>query len=87
MVSLDIGLYLPDVKKVQVARNDLDHLILRPGELHLVIAVQRTIGAYIEGSGSDMCWIKSELYSPSTVKQTLDGNHVKREEKAHMIIS
>ena len=54
MVSLDIRLNLPDVKKLQMARNDLDHLILRPGELHLVIAVLRTIGAYIEGSGSDV---------------------------------
>ena len=32
-----------------------------------------------------MCWIESELYGPSTVKQILDGNHVKRGEKAHMI--
>ena len=32
-----------------------------------------------------MCWIESELYSPSTVKQILDGNHVKRGEKAHTI--
>ena len=32
-----------------------------------------------------MCWIESELYSPSTVKQILDGNRVKRGEKAHMI--
>ena len=85
MVSLAIRLYLPDVKKLQLARNVLDHLILRPGVLHLVIAVLRTIGAYIDGSGSDICWIKLELYSPSTVKQILNGNHVKRGEKATMI--
>ena len=45
----------------------------------------RTIGAYIDSCGIDMCWIESELYGPSTVKQILDGNHVKRGKKAHMI--
>ena len=84
VISLDMGLYLP-AKKLQMARNDLNHPILRPGELHIVMAMLRTIGAYIDSSGIDMCWIESELYGPSTVKQILDGNHVKRGEKAHMI--
>ena len=84
VISLDMGLYLP-AKKLQMARNDLNHLILRPGELHIVMAMLRTIGAYIDSSGINMCWIESELYGPSTVKQILDGNHVKRGEKAHMI--
>ena len=84
VISLDMGLYLP-AKKLQMARNDLNHLILRPGELHIVMAMLRTIGAYIDSSGIDMCWIESELYGPTTVKQILDGNHVKRDEKAHMI--
>ena len=84
VISLDMGLYLL-AKKLQMARNDLNHLILRPGELHIVMAMLRTIGAYIDSSGIDMCWIESELYGPSTVKQILDGNHVKRREKAHMI--
>lgn len=30
VLSLDMGLYQP-VKKLQMARNDLQHLILRPG--------------------------------------------------------
>ena len=34
VISLDMGLYLP-AKKLQMARNDLNHLILRPGELHI----------------------------------------------------
>jgi len=56
VISLDIGLYLP-AKKHQMALNDLNHLILRLGELHLVNAMLWTIGAYIEGSWIDMCWI------------------------------
>ncbi|CAH3182528.1 unnamed protein product [Porites lobata] len=52
--------------------------------LHIVMAQLRTIGAFIENSGLDMCWVESDLYGPCTVKQILDGNHVKRE-AAHMV--
>ena len=67
VISLDMGLYLP-AKKLQMAQDDLKYLILRPRELHIVMAMLRTIGAYIENSGIDMSWIESELYGPSTVK-------------------
>ena len=36
-------------------------------------------------SGLDMRWIESDLYGPATVKPTLDGNHVKRGEIAHLV--
>ena len=83
VISLDMGLYLP-AKKLQMARNDLDHIMLRPGELHICMAMLRTIDSYVEHSGIDMCWVESELYGPSTVRQILDGNHVKRGENAHI---
>ena len=79
-----MGLYQPP-KKLQMARNDLQHLILRPGELHILMAQLRTIGTFIEDSGLDMCWIEAEIYVPATVKQILDGNHVKRGEVAHVL--
>ena len=41
----------------------------------------KTIGAYVESSQIDMCWIESELYGPASVKQILDE---KWEENAHM---
>ena len=78
VISLDVGLYLP-------RKNDLNHLILQPGELHIIMAMLRTINQCMHISGIDMCWIESELYGPFTVKQILDGNHIKRGEKAHMI--
>ena len=83
VISLDMGLYLP-AKKPQMARNDLDHIILRPGELHICMAMLRTIDSYVDHSGIDMCWVESELYGPSTVRQILDGNHVKRGENAQI---
>ena len=84
VISLGLGLYQP-AKKLQIARRDLKHLILRPGELHIVMAALCAIGAYIDNSGIDTCWIESELYGPSTVKQILGGKHVKRTQTAHMI--
>ncbi|KAL9964664.1 hypothetical protein ACROYT_G028339 [Oculina patagonica] len=38
VISLDMGLYQP-AKKLQMHRSDLDHIILRPGELHIVMAL------------------------------------------------
>ncbi|CAH3136174.1 unnamed protein product [Porites lobata] len=78
-----MGLYKL-AKKLQMTRQDLGHIIHRPGEVHIVMDQPRTIGAFIENSGLDMCWIESDLYGPSTVKQILRGNHVKRGEAAHM---
>ena len=80
-----MGLY-PLAKKLQMTRPDLGYIIHRPGEVHIVMDQPRTIGAFIENSGLDMCWIESDLYGPSTVKQILRGNHVKRGEAAHMVI-
>ena len=62
VVSLDMGLYLP-AKKLQMARDDLKHIILRPGALHILMAQLRTIGAFIENSGIDMAWMESDLRS------------------------
>ena len=84
VVSLDMGLYQP-AKKLQMARQDLRNIILRAGELHIVIAYLRTIGAFIDNSGLDMCWFESELYGPATVKQILEGGHVKGAETEHMV--
>lgn len=80
----DMELYQP-AKKLQIARQDLRNIILRPGELHIVMADLCTISAFIDNSGLDMCWLESELYSPATVKQILEGGHVKRAETAHMV--
>ena len=84
VISLDMGLYQP-AKKLQMARQDLRNTILRPEELHIVMADLRTIGAFIDNSRLDMCWLESELYGPATVKQILEGGHIKRAETAHMV--
>ena len=85
VVSLDMGLYIP-AKKLQMPCDDLKHIILRPGELHILMAQLRTIGPFIENSGIDMAWIESDLYGPNTVKQIPEGNHVTRGEAGHLVM-
>jgi len=84
VVSLDMGLYKP-AKQLQMSRSDLDHLLLRPGELHTVMAQLRCIGAYVEGSGIDTSWVESGIYGPVTVKKIVEGKHVKRGVQAHLL--
>jgi hypothetical protein len=84
VISLDMGLYEP-AKKLQMARNDLEHIVLRPGELHVLMAQLRTLGSFVDNSGIDLCWIESDLYGPATVKQIIDGNHVKGGLTIHMV--
>ena len=83
VISLDMGLYQP-AKKLQMAFQDLKHIILCPGERQIVMAQLQTISAFMEDSGLDLCWIESELYGPATVKQIINGEHVKRGETAHI---
>lgn len=68
-----------------MARNDLTNLILGHGELHILMAQLGTLGSFIENSGVDLCFLGSDLYGPTTVKQILEGKHVKRGETAHML--
>ena len=68
-----------------MVRNDRDHLIVRPGELHIVMAQLRCIGCYIENSGLELCWTEADICGPVTVRQILEGKQVVRGLDAHMI--
>ena len=83
VISLDMALYMP-AKKLQMARHDLNNIILRPGELHIIMAQLKTIGAYIENSGIDMAWIEADLYGPSTVSHILDAT-ILNDQKQHTL--
>ena len=72
MISLDMGLYQP-IEKLQMGQNDLNHVILHPGELHIDMAM------------CNLCWIEADLYGSATVKQITDDNHIKRGEATHKV--
>ena len=58
---MDLGLYHP-AKQLQMSRTDLNGIILRVGDLHVEMAMHRTIGAYVEDSGIDYCWQESGVF-------------------------
>ena len=60
VVSLHMGLYW-QAKRLQMGRNDLDHLNLCPGVLHIVQVQLWTIGGFIEHNSIDLCRIEADL--------------------------
>lgn len=72
-------------KKLQMSCGDLNNILTSSRRVTRSDGTAETIGAYIENSGIDMTWIESDLYGPCTVKQILEGNHVKRAETAHLV--
>ena len=57
VVSLDLGLYKQAQKLLMEKKTELSNIVLHPGELHIVIAMLRTIGCYIDNSGIDTAWL------------------------------
>lgn len=64
---------------------ELNHMIFRIGEMHTVMTSLRALGTSIEDSGFDDAWVEADMYGPTTKKQILEGNHMKRALTAHSI--
>ena len=78
IIALDLDLY-ERALQLRNSRDDLrDHFILRLGELHIVFAQCRAIGRFLENTGVDDAWIRSEVVGPNTVQQVLTCTHMKR---------
>ena len=81
VISLDLGLCQP-AKKLQMARRDLKHLILRPGELHIVMAAfihadQDSVTALADLHGNHcstewkyLCWDRKANLQAAPAKYT-----------------
>ena len=85
VITFDLQLYEKAVKLQMNKAQELDHLVFRIGEMHTVMASLCALGASIEDSGFDEGWIKVGLYGSTTMRQTLEGNHMKRALTAHSI--
>ena len=80
VITLDMQLY-EKAKQLEMAREDCrGKWILRVGELHTVMAALRTAGSFI-----DDAWVEADLYGPTTTRQILECNHMKRSVTAHVI--
>ena len=85
MVAIDVSLYKP-TKQLQLARDELNHFILRPGELHTAMTQLRAIRSYIDSSGIDLCRKEDGLYGSEIVNKSLMATIcVRRGERAHVI--
>ena len=85
VITFDLQLYEKAVKLQMHIKPELDHMIFRIGEMHTVMASLRALGTSIEDSGIDDSWLEADLYSPQTVRQILESNHMKRALTAHAI--
>ena len=84
VIILDMGLYKPAKQSEYALEYCQGKWILRPGELHTVMAQLTTIGSYIESSGLDDVWTESDIYGSATVKQILEGKNMKRGLEEHV---
>ena len=84
VVTVDMALYKP-LKQLEMANKDCQgKWVLKPGELHIIIAQLRTIGDFIHGSGIPELWIESNLYGTATTRQIIEGKYVRRALEAHI---
>ena len=59
------------------ARPDLKRTIVpRLGELHVIMAALRALGACIENSGIDDAWMEADVYGFATTRQILKCPHL-----------
>ena len=53
-----------------------NNYIFRLGELHIVFAMIKVLGKYIENIGLDRLFIESGIYGETTLGQIINGKHM-----------
>ena len=84
IITLDLDLYERAVK-IRSSKKMNDNIVLWMGELHIVFAMLKALGRYIEGSDLEQILIEKGLYGPASVRQLLAGKNYKRGLEAHII--
>ena len=85
IVTLDLQLYSKCIQ-LREDKEILDNYIFRLGELHIVFAMLKVLGKFIENSGIDRLFTESGIYGETTIKQILQGKHMKRGVEAHAVM-
>ena len=86
ITTLDLPLYIKAVQLVSTRPEMKDQFILRIGELHVLFAMCRSIGKYIEESGLDSLLTHCGIFGPVAVGKILEGKHMIRCARAFLII-
>lgn len=55
-----------------------NNYIFRQGKLHAIFATLKVFGKYTENSGLDRLYIETGIYGESTLRQTINGKHMKQ---------
>ena len=84
MVTLDLQLYAKCLQ-LRADKEIYDDYVFRLGELHAVFAMLKVLGKYIEYSGIDSLFLESGIYGETTLKQIMQGKHMKRGVEAHVL--
>ena len=84
VITLDLQLY-EKAQKLMSKEDMTGKFVLRIGELHTVFSALKAIGRYIKCSGIDQLWVEAGVYSPTTVRQIIEGKHLYRAMEAHMV--
>ena len=75
--SLDVQLYTKCIElqsKTEISNKFLFCL----GELHVVFAMLKVLGKYINNSGLDQAFAEAEIYGLATIEQIKHGKHMER---------
>ena len=85
IVSLDLQLYAICIQ-FQSKQDLRFHYVFRLGELHVVFAMLKAVGKYIDASGLASAFIEEEIPGPGTVEQVKAGKRIKRSVTAYLIL-
>ena len=85
IVTLDLQLYAKCLQ-LRADKEIYDNYVFRLGELHAVFAMLKVLGKYIEYSGIDSLFLESGIYGETTLKQIMQGKHMKRGVEAHTVM-
>lgn len=84
IIVLDLDLYAKAYKLVHARANLRNRYVLCLGELHIVFAMIRAIGTFIDCSGIDDSWLSAEWFdSESLLRQVKDCSNMKRALATH----
>ena len=83
VITVDLGLYRP-MQQLQMTMSHTN-AILMPGDLHILMAMLRAIGTFIELSGIPELWLESGIFGDRVVQGILEGKRVRRSVEAHIV--
>ena len=75
--SLDVELYTKCIE-LQSKTEISNTFLLCLGELHVVFAMLKVLGKYINNSGLDQAFAEAEIYGLATIEQIKHGKHMER---------